>query len=119
MSVSEFEERRNQALQDPRNYGWKYLQSLEEQSLHKPRDVVCIGRKLLDNNWISTNNKWRLLERLTICGLELDDKQLAADCIKELTAQFTKNSNRVRILRGMFYEKLIVNIPPCQFGWTL
>jgi len=104
MSLETYEEQRKKAFDDISNNGWSYLQFLEQQSIHRPRDVVVIGKKLLENNWISTGNKWRLLERVTICSLELDDKQTAADCIKELTVKFTKNSNRVRILRGMFYE---------------
>jgi len=104
MSLESVEEARDEAFNDIKKCGWKYLQLLEQESIDKPRDVVIIGKKLLENNWISSTNKWRLLERITICSLELDDKQTAADCIKELTSKFTKNSNRVRILRGMFYE---------------
>merc|ERR1712228_526872 len=104
MSLSKYEESRSAALSDIKQNGWKYLQLLEQETIHKPRDVVSIGKKLLENNWISTGNKWRLLERVCVNSLELDDKQTAADCIKQLTAKFTKNSNRVRILRGMFYE---------------
>eukprot|EP00484_Ammonia_sp_Unknown_P011570 CAMPEP_0197056180 /NCGR_PEP_ID=MMETSP1384-20130603/80247_1 /TAXON_ID=29189 /ORGANISM="Ammonia sp." /LENGTH=295 /DNA_ID=CAMNT_0042490061 /DNA_START=31 /DNA_END=918 /DNA_ORIENTATION=+ len=104
MALSSLEEKRAEALDDARSCGWQYLQFLETESIHKPRDVITIGTKLLKNNWVSSNNKWRLLERITICALEMDDKQLAADCIKELMTKFTKSSNRVRILRGMFYE---------------
>eukprot|EP01083_Nonionella_stella_P034214 93682_1 len=104
MALPSLEEARTAGLRDIKSGGWKYLQLLEQESVNKPRDVVLIGKQLLENNWISSSNRWRLLERVTIAALELDDKQTAADCIKELTAKFTRNSNRVRILRGMFYE---------------
>eukprot|EP01083_Nonionella_stella_P294057 999856_1 len=110
MALPSLEEARTAGLRDIKSGGWKYLQLLEQESVNKPRDVVLIGKQLLENNWISSSNRWRLLERVTIAALELDDKQTAADCIKELTAKFTRNSNRVRILRGMFYEMIVNDI---------
>eukprot|EP01083_Nonionella_stella_P113918 336318_1 len=104
MALVVLEDSRKEALSNPKSNGWRYLQFLEEQSVSKPRDVVVIGKQLLDNNWISQNNRWRLLERVAISALELGDKQTAAIYIKELTAKFTLDSNRVRVLRGMFYE---------------
>lgn len=103
-ALSEYEELRSSAFENMKRNGLKYLQFLESSSLNKPNDVLIIGNYLIENNIISTNNKWRLLERITISALELDDKKTAAICIKKLTEKFTKNSNRVRILRGMFYE---------------
>ena len=106
MALSEYEELRKLAFKDIKNNGLKYLQFLENESISSPRDVIIIGNYLLNNNLISSSSsfKWRLLERITICSLELDNKQNGADKIKELTSKFSKDSNRIRILRGMFYE---------------
>lgn len=104
MSLEAFEESRASALKDTRKSGWSYLQFLEQQSISRPRDVVSIGKKLLENDWISSGNRWRLLERVVICSLELRDTTTARECIKKLQEKFTLDSNRVRVLTGMYYE---------------
>ena len=39
-----------------------------------------------------------------ICSLELHDTTTARECIKKLSEKFTSDSNRVRVLMGMYYE---------------
>jgi len=104
MSLNEFEECRAAAFADTKKNGWAYLQFLEQHSISRPRDVVSLGKKLLENKWISSGNKWRLLERVVICSLEQHDTTTARECIKKLSEKFTSDSNRVRVLMGMYYE---------------
>merc|ERR1712113_1149749 len=81
MSLESFEENRAKAFKDTKKNGWSYLQFLEQQSISRPRDVVSLGKKLLENDWISSGNRWRLLERVVICSLEIHDTTTARECI--------------------------------------
>jgi len=104
MSLESYEESREKAFKDTKKNGWSYLQFLEQQSISRPRDVVLLGKKLLENDWISSGNRWRLLERVVICSLEIHDTTTAKECIRKLQEKFTSESNRVRVLTGMYYE---------------
>jgi len=103
MSLTVLEEKRQQAFANLEE-SWDYLNFLEINNIHKPRDVVQLGMKLLKAKKTSETNKWRLMEKIAICSLELGQKDIASKMVKFLIDKFGQDSKRVKMLRAMELE---------------
>src|SRR5690349_6162822 len=49
-------------------------------------------------------DKWRLMERIFLCSLEIGQKDISAKLMDMFIAKFGATSKRVKVLRGMEFE---------------
>lgn len=83
----------------------KYLKMVEEHGLRRPEMVVKVGTMLLGNKKARLRGEplWTLCEQVALAALDLNDQELATQCIKKLHSEFPK-SVRVGRLVGMQHE---------------
>ena len=55
MSAESLEEHREKALSNTK-HAWEYLKFLEKNSIHRPRDIVTLGQKVIKQNLVPSSS---------------------------------------------------------------
>eukprot|EP01061_Rhynchopus_euleeides_P019805 TRINITY_DN32492_c0_g1_i2.p1 TRINITY_DN32492_c0_g1~~TRINITY_DN32492_c0_g1_i2.p1 ORF type:complete len:138 (+),score=25.28 TRINITY_DN32492_c0_g1_i2:59-415(+) len=79
------------------------LKTLRTLPLRRSPLAVAAGTKVLQSSSLG-NERWVILEQLTIAALDTGDLQRAESCIAQLSKQFGEDGKRVSRLRGMLLE---------------
>merc|ERR1712223_1788568 len=83
------------------------LRSWREDVVRRSDDVVGIWEEILmDTQADLGDERWMILEQVAVAAMDVYRRDIVTDCLKELRANFDRDSFRVRRLEAMRAEML-------------